>query len=60
MTILRSLYNAKWSQRIRNINVKQISMHSFILEVHMKNKRLNACGYTINKRSNTPNYYKTS
>ena len=29
-------------------------MHSFILEVYMKNKRLNAFGHTINKRSNTP------
>ena len=41
-------------------NTKQFFMHSFILEVHIENKRLNACGHVIKKRSNPPNYYKTS
>ena len=40
-------------------NTKQFFMHSFILEVHIENKRLNACGHAINKRSNANNYYKT-
>ena len=40
-------------------NTKQFFMHSFIFEVHIGNKRLNACGHAINKRSNAPNYYKT-
>ena len=35
-------------------NTKQIFVHSFILKVNAENKRLNACGHAINKRSNPP------
>ena len=28
---------------------KKIFMHSFILEAHIENKRLNACGHVTNK-----------